>query len=84
LINIADIAPPKLAPLFIPTRKAMALKGLSVKVRGMAIAIAMGPLSPGIAPTTMPTNTPKKISSRLATVSASVRPAMTTSMNLGI
>ena len=82
LIKIADMAPPKLAPLLIPTRNAMALKGLSTKVRGIAMAMAMGPLSPGIAPTTMPTNTPNTISKKFAKVSASMRPATTVSIDV--
>ena len=74
------MAPPKFAPLLMPTRNEIAATGDNTKVSGMAMAMAIGPLRPGIAPTTMPTKTPNAIRARLVTVSALARPERTTSM----
>ncbi len=61
LIRQAEMAPPKLAPLLMPTRNAIATSGPMKKVSGTAMAMAIGPLSPGMAPTAMPMNTPRQI-----------------------
>jgi len=53
----------------------MATSGSSVKVNGIAMAIAMTGPMPGIAPTICPMATPRTTKATFASVSASDRPA---------
>ena len=55
-MKIDEIAPPYSPPLCTPSRNAMADTGLIAYVRGTAMAIAVGALMPGIAPTTIPSD----------------------------
>ena len=56
--RIAEIDPPKVPPLYIPIKKAIAVIGCIPKVIGAKRAIAIAAVRPGIAPIKIPIVTP--------------------------
>ena len=79
LNRMAGTAPPTVAPFITPTRKPKTgnrATGVKPKIEiriGSAMAIAIGPASPGVAPTTVPSRNPARIITR---VTDTGRPAM--------
>tara|TARA_Y100001968_G_scaffold98368_2_gene88398 strand:+ start:4181 stop:4438 length:258 start_codon:yes stop_codon:yes gene_type:complete len=65
LIRIAENEPPYIPAAKHETIKINAVSGLKEKETGINKAIAIGGLSPGMAPITRPTETPSNIAKKL-------------------
>jgi hypothetical protein len=60
--KVAEINPPLIDPTYMETNNTIASAGFCMeKVNGNVSAINMAPVSPGIAPTTIPSETPSTI-----------------------